>query len=73
MEAYSGAEVYETVGLFLTNNLAKLMMKNIISTQNPITLQKFSNNFLCQSQLDYLFITAILKFSIKHLGTFKVS
>ena len=41
------------------------MMKDFISTLNPITLQIFLNNYLYQLKLDYLTFPAILKFSTK--------
>ena len=50
-----------------------LMMKYFISMLNPITLQIFLNNYLYQSRLDYLTFPAILKFSMKHLNTIKIS
>ena len=36
-------------------------------------LQIFLNNYLFQSKLDYLTFPAILKFSMKHLNTIKIS
>ena len=40
---------------------------------NPIILQIFLNSYLYQSKLDYLTFPAILKFSMKHLNTIKIS
>ena len=46
---------------------------HFLSTENPITLQTFSNSYLYQSKLDYLTFPVILKFSMKHLNTIKIS
>ena len=54
-------------------DIANIMMKHFISTQNPTILQIFSKNYPYQSKLDYLIFPAILKFSMKHLNTIKIS
>ena len=46
---------------------------HFLSTENPITLQTFSNSYLYQSKLDYLTFPVILEFSMKHLNTIKIS
>ena len=87
MGAYNGDEVCELVGLFLLNSLAnkfdkiRLAYKSsrkpndeiLLSTLNPIILQIFCNNDLYQWKLDYLTFPNILKFSMKHLNTIKIS
>ena len=51
-------------------------MKHFIhakSSQNPITLLIFLKSYLYQSNLDYPTFPAILKFSMKHINTIKIS
>ena len=49
------------------------MMKHFMFTSNLITLQLSSENYVYQWRLDYLTFPAILKFSMKHLNTIKIS
>ena len=43
------------------------IMEHFLSTQNPITLQIFSNSYLYQSKLDYLTFPVMLFFSFGFL------